>query len=82
MGMVEMARCMGLVLKVRLHLDSTAAKGIAQRRGVGKIRHLAVQTLWLQEVVQKKGVDIFKVAGGENPADLGTKHLATQAEYW
>jgi len=82
LGLIEMARCMGLIVKGRLHIDSTATKGIAQRRGVGKIRHLATQTLWLQEIVQRKGVDIYKVAGGENPADLGTKHLATEKEYW
>ena len=82
MGLIEMARCMGLVVKGRMHIDSSAAKGIAQRRGVGKIRHLSTQTLWLQEIVQRKGVYIYKVAGGDNPADLGTKHLATESEYW
>ena len=82
MGLIEMTRCMGLVVKGRMHIDSSAAKGIAQRRGVGKIRHLCTQTLWLQEIVQRKGVYIYKVAGGDNPADLGTKHLATESEYW
>lgn len=73
---------MGLVVKGRLHIDSSAAKGIAHRRGVGNIGHLNTQTLWLQEIVQRKGVYIYKVAGGENLADLGTKHLATEKEYW
>ena len=82
LALIEMARCIGLIVKGRLHLDLNAAKGIAQRRGVGKIRHLATQTLWLQEILQRQGVNIFKVAGGDNPADVGTKHVATQAEYW
>ena len=63
--------------------DSTAAIGMAKRRGAGsKIRHIDCRILWLQDAHQKGGIALEKVLGKENPADLGTKHLATGAEVW
>ena len=41
----------GVDLPVRLWTDSSAALGISKRSGLGKIRHLATHTLWLQEKV-------------------------------
>ncbi len=60
---------------VNLHMDATAGLGIAQRRGVGRIRHSHTPSLWLQRSVRDKRVVLFKVPGPENPADLGTKHV-------
>ena len=57
-------------------MDSIACKGIACRRGVGKIRHLHVQVLWVQTAVQEKRITIHKVLDTENLADLGTKPQA------
>ena len=42
MGGVSMAQDLGRKLHPIVHTDSTASKGIASRRGVGKIRHLEV----------------------------------------
>ena len=64
------------VIKVVLGTDSSAAKGFASRRGVGKMRHMQVRWLWLQEEVKKGNVRVFKVKGVENPADLMTKFLS------
>ena len=61
----------------RLFVDATAAKGIASRRGAGKIKHIATETLWLQRAVTEKRIEIHKVAGEINPPDMGTKHLAS-----
>ena len=41
--------------------------------GLGKIRHLDTQSLWLQEAVKKGRIGINKVKGTENPSDLMTK---------
>ena len=62
---------------VRLHLatESSAAKGIASRRGLGKTRHLDACFLWLQEKVNNTSIYIHKILGAENPADLLTKYL-------
>ena len=64
------------VMNVVLGTDSSAAKGFASRRGVGKMRHMQVRWLWLQEEVRKGSVRVFKVKGVENPADLMTKFLS------
>ena len=48
---------------VRVKTDSSAARGIAMRRGVGKVRHLEVRTLWLQDQVDRGLVQIAKIAG-------------------
>ena len=64
------------VIKVVLGTDSSAAKAFASRRGVGKMRHMQVKWLWLQEEVKKGNVRVFKVKGVENPADLMTKFLS------
>ena len=36
-------------VKVRVHMDASAAIGIIQRRGFGKLRHIELDVLWLQE---------------------------------
>ena len=60
---------------INLNTDSSAAKEIGSRRGVGKVRHLDVNTLWLQQKISARLIKLFKVDTKENPADLGTKHL-------
>ena len=60
---------------VRVSTDSSAARGIAMRRGVGKVRHLEVRTLCLQDQVDCGIVQVAKIAGQTNPADVCTKYL-------
>ena len=70
-----MAKDLGADLGLDIYVDATAGKGIASRRGVGKIRHLHTSTLWVQRLVQDKECAIKKIAGEDIPGDLGTKHL-------
>ena len=56
-----------------LWVDSSSAKSIIQRDGVGKIKHLDVRALWLQAEREKHQLILKKVAGERNPSDLGTK---------
>ena len=76
LGAAAMCEDLGVHLDPRLLVDANAAKGIASRRGVGRVRHLHVATLWLQEAVNKRRLQIDKQKGTENVADLGTKHLS------
>ena len=46
LGMVAMSRDFGWELKLRIWRDASAGRGIASRRGAGKVRHMATQTLW------------------------------------
>eukprot|EP00972_Heterocapsa_arctica_P069693 10297022-Heterocapsa_arctica.AAC.1 len=43
---------MGQSLVIRLQSDSTSGIATAARRGVGRLRHLAVKQLWLQDEVK------------------------------
>ncbi len=62
--------------------DSSAAEGIASRKGLGKVRHLEVNQLWLQDKVANKEIRIVKVPGTENVADALTKHIANAEIDW
>ena len=55
--------------------DSSAAKGISQRVGSGRVRHLRIQDLWIQERVRQKDVEVRKVDTETNRGDIGTKYL-------
>ena len=73
-----MVQDLGLGIKsnvVELGTDSAAAKNFVNRRGLGRMRHLEIRNLWLQKEVAEGKVEVFKVAGEENRADLMTKIL-------
>ena len=68
-------------------LDSSAARGILSRQGVGRIRHLSCRVLWLQTLLKlRKDFSgkrlhpsrhlVAAVPGIQNLADLRTKRLA------
>jgi hypothetical protein len=76
LGIQSVARDLGVELKPEVHADSSAAIGICQRSGIGKVRHLAVAQLWAQDLVRSKVCRLYKVLGTANPADLMTKPLA------
>jgi hypothetical protein len=67
---------MGLTISLTIHTDSSAAKGIAEREGIGRVRHLEVGVLWVQEKLKVNDFKLRKVLGTVNPGDLLTKHLA------
>ena len=56
--------------------DSSACKGICQRTGLGKVRHLEVAYLWLQDLTRKGRITLKRIPGQLNPADLMTKYLS------
>ena len=74
-GFQSMAKDMAIHRGVRVHSDATAAIGIARRRGLGKLRHLDVEDLWIQHKVRSKAVELVKVDGKINPADIFTKYV-------
>ena len=53
-----------------------AALAIVARRGLGKLRHLYTNFLWIQEKAAKGDLSFEKVAGVDNAADLFTKTLS------
>ena len=75
LGFRSMCTDLNRTIPLRLHSDATAAIGIARRRGLGKLRHLDVQDLCIQEKIRNKEVDLCKVLGADNPADIFTKYV-------
>ena len=78
-GIRSVMRDLGLERKLKVKTDASVAKSISMRRGTGKIRHIEVNQLWLQERVSRGDVEIEKVRTGENLADLLTKHQNAEA---
>ena len=58
-----------------LFADASAALSIAKRQGAGKMRHINVKSLWLQEKAVQLLLRYNKVKGEDNPADGLTKHV-------
>jgi hypothetical protein len=74
LGYQALLKDLGVGVPLRVWTDSSAAIGICGRQGLGKLRHLDTHTLWIQQAVRTKRVDLRKVPGDQNPADLLTKH--------
>ena len=56
-------------------MDSSAARGMLNRRGNGKVKHLEVRALWMQDAVSRGIFAVQSVSSELNCADLGTKVL-------
>ena len=67
LGTAAMALDFGKVMVPWMYVDASAAIGIDQRKGLGKIRHLHTQSLWVQDAVREKRVFLDKVPGPTTP---------------
>ena len=80
LGAVYMARELGEVIGMEVMTDSSAARGVIQRSGSGRIKHLQVKQLWVQERESQKELIISKLPREHNVADLLTHHYS-EAEW-
>ena len=78
MGILALMSDFHRTATVRMHVDASAALGVIQRQGIGKIRHLATSALWLQSQQLRKILRFSKILGATNPADLFTKHVSRE----
>ena len=78
LGMMAVARDLGMALEARVHTDASATLGIVQRQGLGKLRHISTQFLWIQDKVRNKQLEVVKVPGKDNPADILTKNVPAE----
>jgi hypothetical protein len=63
---------------IEVKSDASAAIGIAQRRGMGKVRHIETNQLWLQERVATGSIKITKIGTHDNLADQLTKPVTEE----
>ena len=60
--------------------DSSAASGIMQRAGQGKLKHIHIRIFLIQDLVREKIVRLLRVPTAINPADLNTKKLSQKRD--
>ena len=65
-----------------LHLfcDSSSARQLAARKGCGKIRHLQLKLLWLQDKIAASAFQLHPVPTKDNLSDLMTKSLRAERQ--
>ena len=61
MGTRSFIADLGIDMGIRVRTDSTAAKGIASRTGLGKVRHIEVAQLWVQEKIRNGDIVLEKL---------------------
>ena len=69
---------LGVDSRIGVHTDASAAKAIASRKGLGKVRHIEVNQLWIQDRVGSGDVELYKISGTVNPADALTKYVESE----
>ena len=74
-GITYLTQDWGNPCRGSVYADSTAALAIAKRKGSGKLRHINVGMLWIQEKRARDEIGFEKVEGKSNPADTMTKYL-------
>ena len=75
LGYQALLEDLGWKVDLRVWTDSTATIGICGRAGLGKLRHIDTRALGIQQRVKDASVELRKIKGEVNPADLFTKHL-------
>ena len=69
MGIAGVFQDMGIQHTIILYTDSSAAKGISSRRGLGRVRHIELSELWLQDQVARGRIAVRKIRGEDNFSD-------------
>ena len=79
LGMRSLLADMKVSVSLDVLTDASAAKGIASKKGLpNKARHINVHFLWIQEKHITKDINLQKIWGHDNPADILTKFLDTE----
>ena len=77
-GLRSMLSDFGIKCAITICTDASAAKGIASRRGLGKVRHIELCQLWLQDKVANGEIRLVKIAGADNFSDSLTKPASVE----
>ena len=78
LGFQAMYGELGQDVKIEVCCDASAAVGMVMRRGLGKLRHIDVTQLWLQEKVASGKIRVRKVGTKDNISDVLTKGVCSQ----
>lgn len=86
LGVTQLAQEWGVSLLGSLVIDSSSALAAVKRTGAGKLRHVRVGHVWIQQKEEDKELGCGKLAGDKNPADMMTKAMLAELisiySYW
>ena len=71
--MIAVMKEYGIECDLVVKSDAVAAIGIVKRQGLGRVRHLAVADLWVQQRAKGGEVSYVKLDGKKNTSDMMTK---------
>ena len=78
LGIMALMKDLGIEdATARVHMDANAAKGIIERPGVSKVRHLDCDVIWLQQQQLRRAMPLIKIKGIEPPAGIVAKHRSS-----
>lgn len=78
LGVPALVKDMGFDTRVEVIQDSNSAKGTMFRLGLGKVKNLETDWLWVQEAVRNGRIHLRKICGKVNPSDLLTTPTSHQ----
>ena len=78
LGLQSLLADIGFKVVVRVKADASAALGVVERRGLGRLRHVHTNCLWVQGCAANKSVKYMKEKGADNPADMFTKNVTRE----
>ncbi len=64
--------------KIEVLTDSTSAQQLCARTGLGRIKHLNIRLLWIQDKIKSGEISIGRVPTQDNLADILTKYLGVR----
>ena len=70
-----MASELGYTLDLVIESDNSACLAVTQRRGLGKLRHMEIRQIWLQDEYRAGRIGFRKIGTKANIADMLTKPL-------
>ena len=65
----------GMEVEMTVESDSSAAISSQLRGGMGRMKHVELRHMFMQQLVKEKRISMQKIPGEENSSDLGTKYL-------
>ena len=77
-GVQSMVCVQGFAVKPVLNMDARATEHILHRHGIGKMKHIDVEHLWLQDEVTSNRLSVRRVKREVNLADIGTTALSNK----
>ena len=78
LGMVATMSEFNINVRLKVCSDAVAAIGIVRRQGLGRIRHLSVADLWIQQRSKEGSVIYEKLDGSINSSDMLTKPVDSE----